>query len=309
MNRDARQVLTEWLVLQAQNGDEAAFRQLHDLWSADVVRFAAVRVQRPVAADEVANDAWLAVARGLRQLDDPACFPRWLFQIVTRRSADWVRTQARDRNRQQVAAQEADQLAPAAAPPATTEQPESVVALRAATTALPPEQQQLLHLYYELQRSVREIAEILAVPEGTIKSPNRASMPSVPPSNPNWRDNIMNDIDRQIQAALQRETGSAPRAQDPSLAEEALATFRGRHRWLHGVAALFTFALFGLAVWSAFRFYGSEAIRDHLLWGGVALWALMAVGLLKIWFWLEMHTNRVLREVKRVELLLHVSRK
>ena len=24
----------------------------------------------------------------------------------------------------------------------------------------------------------------------------------------------------------------------------------------------------------------------------------------KLWFWLEMHTNRVLRELKRVELLL-----
>jgi uncharacterized Rmd1/YagE family protein len=41
-----------------------------------------------------------------------------------------------------------------------------------------------------------------------------------------------------------------------------------------------------------------------LRWGGVALAFFFVFGVLKIWFWLEIHTNRVLREVKRVELLL-----
>ena len=31
---------------------------------------------------------------------------------------------------------------------------------------------------------------------------------------------------------------------------------------------------------------------------------LIFISFMKVWFWLEMHSNRVLREVKRVELLL-----
>lgn len=32
--------------------------------------------------------------------------------------------------------------------------------------------------------------------------------------------------------------------------------------------------------------------------------ASFVIGIIKIWFWLEMHSNRALRDVKRVELLL-----
>ena len=31
---------------------------------------------------------------------------------------------------------------------------------------------------------------------------------------------------------------------------------------------------------------------------------LLVISIMKIWFWREMHTNRVLRELKRVELLV-----
>jgi len=67
--RDARQVLTEWLVLEAQRGSERAFRDLHDLWQADFRRMALVRLERPDAADDVLTDIWLAIARGLPRLD------------------------------------------------------------------------------------------------------------------------------------------------------------------------------------------------------------------------------------------------
>ena len=66
MNRDSRQVLTEWLVLAAQNGSEAAFTDLNGLWQPDLRRMTLVRAEKPDAADEVLTDVWLAIARGLR---------------------------------------------------------------------------------------------------------------------------------------------------------------------------------------------------------------------------------------------------
>jgi RNA polymerase sigma-70 factor (ECF subfamily) len=168
MNRDPKQVLTEWLVLSAQAGSEAAFRDLHELWRADLRRMCFVHVGDPGAVDEIAGDVWLAIARGLRRLDDPACFPRWAFCIVERRSADWVRARGLARRREVAAAHEAERLTPAPSPPA--EPPEEVARLREAIARLPADQRELLHLYYELERSVGEIAEVLTLPPGTVKS-------------------------------------------------------------------------------------------------------------------------------------------
>lgn len=168
MNRDPKQVLTEFLVLAAQGGTEAAFRDLHDLWRADLRRLALVRVERPEAADEVLTDVWLAIARGLHGLGDPACFPRWAFRIVERRSADWVRQRERERRREAAASSVAGEVAPA--PLVAPELPDDVHRLRMAISRLAVEQRELLHLYYDLNRSTAEIAEILSIPPGTVKS-------------------------------------------------------------------------------------------------------------------------------------------
>lgn len=167
MNQDAKQVLTEWLVLSVQAGEEKAFRDLYELWRSDLWRLALVRVEHPHAADEVTADVWQAIVRGVAQLDDPACFPRWAFRIVERRSTDWVRRRTRDRKRAQVIAAEAESLAPG---PMAADGSGEAVRLHAVISRLPVEQRELLHLYYGLGRSVAEIAEILAIPPGTVKS-------------------------------------------------------------------------------------------------------------------------------------------
>lgn len=168
MNREPRQVLTELLVLAAQGGSERAFKQLHDLWRADFWRMAMMRVERPEAADEIVNTVWLAIARGLRGLDDPACFPRWALRIVERRGADWIRGRTLERRREVEVAKEAELLAPAGA--AEKSVPEDVAQLREAIARLPVDQRELVQLYYMMERSVAEIAAILDLAPGTVKS-------------------------------------------------------------------------------------------------------------------------------------------
>lgn len=117
----------------------------------------------------------------------------------------------------------------------------------------------------------------------------------------------MNDVDRKIQAALHRDQTADSPGGEPNLAEEVLMAFRGRQRWLSSLLITINLAAFAGLLFSVVQFYRSADVAMQLRWGGVALVLLLVVTLLKIWFWLEMHTNRVLREVKRIELLL-VSR-
>jgi hypothetical protein len=65
----------------------------------------------------------------------------------------------------------------------------------------------------------------------------------------------MNDLDRKIQAALRRDSAGASLADEPNLAEEVLAAFRGRHWWPSALVVVAQFAaLIGLVL-TVVRFY------------------------------------------------------
>ena len=117
----------------------------------------------------------------------------------------------------------------------------------------------------------------------------------------------MNDIDRQIQDALRQPSDAAAPA-EYHLTEEMLAAFRGQHRWLSFLfVTIQLVAVAGLA-YAAYRFFNAPEIAAQLRWGALGFVLCLLVSLLKIWFWMEMHSHRVLREVKRLELLLTTRR-
>ncbi len=118
----------------------------------------------------------------------------------------------------------------------------------------------------------------------------------------------MNNLDQKIQAALRSEGASAELLHEPNLAEEVLTAFRGRNRFFTLFYFVLNLIIFGFAVWASVRFYHAATVSAQLQWGALAGMLIMAMSFMKIWFWLEMHTNRMLRELKRVELLLVTRR-
>ncbi|MDP2138937.1 MAG: hypothetical protein Q8J74_13885 [Candidatus Didemnitutus sp.] len=118
----------------------------------------------------------------------------------------------------------------------------------------------------------------------------------------------MNNLDQKIQAALRQQGASAELLDEPNLAEEVFTAFRGRNRVISTIMFVVNILIVVAAVWSAVKFYGAESTQLQLQWGALAMLLIMAASFLKVWFWLEMHTNRVLRELKRVELLLVTRR-
>jgi hypothetical protein len=90
-------------------------------------------------------------------------------------------------------------------------------------------------------------------------------------------------------------------ARDLSPFEEALNAFNTQYRlfavasWAGGVLMLLASAY---CLW---RFAQAPDTRGMLVWGGGAAFALFSLGLLKMWFFLEMQKNSIVREVKRLE--------
>jgi hypothetical protein len=113
----------------------------------------------------------------------------------------------------------------------------------------------------------------------------------------------MNGLDQAIRQALSAEDREfLAKLDKESPLDEVLHTFTGRWALLNAFAAFITFAAFGFFVYAMFQVIGTADVRATVLWSAAAVTSAMFVAVLKIWFWMEMHKNQVLREVKRLEL-------
>ena len=154
----------ELLILRCQDGDEVAWETLLTRWQRRLWAHAWRLLDEEDAAWDVVQESLVSMARGLRGLDDPSRFPAWAFRIVTRRAADRIRS---DQRRRRVEGEAANALTEAqvSRTPAG-----DVEALQQALARLAPETCALLSLYYLEEMTVKEIAEVFVIPQGTVKS-------------------------------------------------------------------------------------------------------------------------------------------
>jgi RNA polymerase sigma-70 factor (ECF subfamily) len=118
-------------------------------------------------AEDVAQDAFAKAYRSFRQLRDRTAFRAWLVRMTWRMALDRQRTNQRRLSRE---SSSSDRLAPAA----TTEEEmagrERAAQLWAAIDALPEKLRLVMILAGIEGHNVREVASLLNVPEGTVKS-------------------------------------------------------------------------------------------------------------------------------------------
>jgi len=64
-------------------GDEAAFVELMRLYGASMVRVAQLYVRSRAVAEEVVQESWLAVFKGISRFEGRSSLKTWLFRILT----------------------------------------------------------------------------------------------------------------------------------------------------------------------------------------------------------------------------------
>jgi RNA polymerase sigma-70 factor, ECF subfamily len=167
VDQTPERALDEYLVLLSQAGSIEALDGLARRWTPRLLRYAARVLGGSGDAAETARDVvqetWIGAIRGLRDLRDPAQFPAWIYGIATRKCADAIRANRRRRRLDAQSAAGGSGQEPGLAP-------EHQIDLATAIRGLPPMHRAVVHLFYREEMSVEQIASILEIPEGTVKS-------------------------------------------------------------------------------------------------------------------------------------------
>ena len=83
------------LVGRLQSGDETAFVELVRRYQPRLLRLAESTVGRGAVAEEVTQDTWLAVFRGVDRFEGRSSFKTWLFRILLNRARSAARREER----------------------------------------------------------------------------------------------------------------------------------------------------------------------------------------------------------------------
>jgi RNA polymerase sigma factor (sigma-70 family) len=163
MDKARERVIDELLVIRCQEGSRESFELLMRRWQRRLWRYARRLTGSEDAAWDVMQETWLAILRQIPKLSDPAWFAVWAYRIVRNKSVDYTRFVIRQR-------QLAETLVEENSAKSVRNQADSSESLLEAMRRLPPDQQELLALKYSAELSVVEIAVVLGIPAGTVKS-------------------------------------------------------------------------------------------------------------------------------------------
>lgn len=151
------------LVRAAQRGSTEALDALFRAHWSKSHRAAYLVVHDEAAAEDIAQEAFLAAVRALDRFDRRRPFGPWLHRIVVNRAIDFARARAL---KAEVGAERCTPAAIAADAPARPYSDAVMTALE----ALSPEQRGAVVLRYLLEYTPGEIAAALDVPRGTVNS-------------------------------------------------------------------------------------------------------------------------------------------
>jgi RNA polymerase sigma-70 factor (ECF subfamily) len=161
------------LVRAAQRGSEAALGELFALHWPALHRAAWLIVHDTAAAEDIAQEAFLAAVRSLDRFDRRRPLGPWLHRIATNRAIDWARARA-------LRGEVADA---AGAPAASEDGPEGLSEeVVAALARLAPDHRAVVVLRYVLDYTPGEIARLLDLPRGTVNSRLRRGLDALRPA-------------------------------------------------------------------------------------------------------------------------------
>jgi RNA polymerase sigma-70 factor, ECF subfamily len=174
---DIRNLADEEVMLLVQDGSPRAFELLYDRHSAAAFSLAYRMVGNRVMAEDISQEAFLAIWRSRLRYDQARGSVRtWVLGIVHNRAIDALRRSlVHDRRRETAEGIEETHEAPERTEVEAARREEART-VRSALDALPEEQRRTIELAYFGGFTHSQIAELLDMPIGTVKGRMRLGL-------------------------------------------------------------------------------------------------------------------------------------
>ncbi len=172
---DLRSLDDEKLVVLSQGGSEGAYAVLVERYSDYVFTIAARILGDDEDAYDAAQEAFVRAYRAIGRFRGDAKFSSWLYRIATNRALTHLKR--RRKRAPEVDIDAGPHIESAIDVEPTRTRPDQLVIdaefraqVRGAVTKLPDQYRTVITLFYLEQRSYKEVADVLGLPMGTLKT-------------------------------------------------------------------------------------------------------------------------------------------
>ena len=152
-----------WLALRAQAGDREAFDRLFRLLQEPLYRYIFSLVGARALAEDILQEVFILIYRKIRWLREPELLRPWVYRIATREAFKHLKRERRWSDK----TEDESALLDLPAPSRNELAPELIAQLVA---KLSPASRAVIVLHYLHEMPLAEIAEVMGVAVGTVKS-------------------------------------------------------------------------------------------------------------------------------------------
>jgi RNA polymerase sigma-70 factor (ECF subfamily) len=155
------------LIERIAKGDRLAMQVLFARHHVRVYRFVLRLVRNTAVAEDLISDVFLDVWRQADRFEGRSAVTTWLLAIARFKALSALRRRPDEELDDDMAAAIED---PADNPEVAVQKKDKSVILRQCLAALSPEHREIIDLVYYHEKSVEEAAEIVGIPENTVKT-------------------------------------------------------------------------------------------------------------------------------------------
>ena len=113
----------------------------------------------------------------------------------------------------------------------------------------------------------------------------------------------MEDIDKLIKDTLtQEEAKFYDELEEQNVFQMLGGLFQGKNKWIMLMMNFMTLVFLALFIYCTVQFFNTEETNELIKWGIGGFVFLLGVSMLKVFAWMQMDKNALLREMKRLEL-------
>lgn len=158
-----------WLIYECQRGNPDAYAKLYDKYHLKVFRTALHLVREKALAEDITQEVFISVFQKVKDLKNPSAFKTWLYRIAVSKVSHLIRDNGGIERNLPLEYIEEDKHASSDCLLEVVDRTEAD-ALRTAIHCLPDELRLPVLLHYFSDLSIKEVARVLEIPPGTVKS-------------------------------------------------------------------------------------------------------------------------------------------